>query len=69
MAAGIATPSRALTPVGSANAERSSTATRPSGPNLFKIDVGPRMAELERVLRAGGDGSRYMDALAILRRW
>ena len=67
MAAGLATQSGTITPEGSATGN--SPSARLSTPRLFKIDGSTHVADLERVLRTGGDDTRYMEALAILRRW
>lgn len=70
MAAGLARqPGAARAPGGNGNGDRSNASARPASPSMFKIDVGRQVAEIERGLRAGGDRSRDMEALAILQRW
>jgi hypothetical protein len=49
-----------------ANGERSEACAMPSGSTLTKIDVSRYVAEIERMLRAGGERTQ---GLAILRRW
>jgi hypothetical protein len=48
---------------------RSHTAARSDRPRAFAIDVSRQVAEIEHVLRAGGDLGKRVAALAILERW
>ena len=52
-----------------ANAERSDAYVIPAGSSPTKIDVGRYVAEIERMLHAGGDCTQRTQGLTILRRW
>jgi len=54
---------------GTTNPQRNNTSGRSVSGGLFKIDVGRHVAEMERVLRIGGDLIHCVDALEILERW
>lgn len=70
MTVGAAGPPGPVTPPrGNTYHRRSNNSGRPAHPSIFTIDVGRQVAEIERVLRAGGDLTRCLDALAVLERW
>jgi hypothetical protein len=50
---------------GYTNQQRSDTTARPDSPSVFKIDVGRQVADIELVLRDGGDLTLSTAALAI----
>jgi len=58
-----------IPPGRNANQERSNTPATTSSSSLIKMSVGRQVAEMERTLRAAGDQTEYMEALAVLRRW
>jgi hypothetical protein len=56
-------------PHGGNTNQQSIASVKPERPGRFKIDVGRQVAEIEHVLRAGGDLTRSMEGLTILERW
>jgi hypothetical protein len=52
-----------------ANGRRGNTAASPMGSRLMTIDAGRQAAEMEGILRAAGNPTGQMEALATLRRW
>jgi len=70
MTAGAVGPPAPVMPRGgTTNPQRNNPSARPVSGSLFKIDVGRHVAEIERVLRVGGDLIRCAEALEILERW
>ena len=70
MSAGSPTrPGQVVPPEANANRQPSDTAAGPLGPRLMTIDAGRLTAEMERVFSDAGNGTRQMEALALLRRW
>ena len=66
MTAGAAGPPGPLMARGGyTNQQRSDTTARPDSPSVFKIDVGRQVADIELVLRDGGDLTLSTAALAI----
>jgi hypothetical protein len=70
MTVGAAGPPGPVTPPrGNTYHRRTNDAGRLARRSIFTIDVSRQVAEIERVLRAGGELTRCMDALAVLERW
>lgn len=70
MSTGSPEPTGQVVPLeGHANRWQSNTAAGPLGLGLVRVDASRQMAEMERVLRAPGNHTGQMEALATLRRW